>query len=169
MGEAGIFKQSDRLELIAGEIIEMSPIGLRHAACVRRLGTLFNQKLAGGAIVDSQNPVVLNNTSEPQPDVALLKLNADFYETAHPRPVDCFLLVEVADSTINYDREVKIPLYAKNGIIEAWVIDVNGEAIEVYRQPGVNGYQFFNRFIRGQTVTVGAFANINFTVDEILG
>lgn len=169
MAEARVFKESDRLELIAGEIIEMSPVGMRHAACVRRLDTLLNQKLAGRAIVDTQNPIVLNNTSEPQPDVALLKLRADFYEAAHPRPVDCFLLVEVGDSTIDYDREVKIPLYAQSGIIEVWLIDLNGEAIEVYRQPGVNGYQYRSRFVRGQNLTVGAFANVSLTVDEVLG
>ena len=147
----------------------MSPVGMRHAACVRRLNTLFGLKLAGRAIVDIQNPVVLNNISEPQPDVALLQLRGDFYEQSHPRPVDCFLLVEVGDSTIDYDREVKIPLYAKNGIIEVWLIDLNGEAIEVYRQPGVNGYQYRNRFVRGQTLSVGAFANVSLMVDEVLG
>ena len=169
MASAGVFKEGDRLELIAGEIIEMSPIGMRHAACVRRLDVLLNQKLSGRAIVDTQNPVVLNNTSEPEPDVALLKLRGDFYEIAHPRPGDCFLLVEVADSTIDYDREVKIPLYAKNGVIEVWLVDLNGEAIEVYRQPGVNGYQYRSRFVRGQTLSVGAFANVSLTVDEVLG
>ena len=169
MAEAGLFKESDRLELIAGEIIEMSPVGMRHAACVRRLDTLLNLKLAGRAIVDTQNPVVLNNTSEPEPDVALLKLRGDFYGTAHPRPVDCFLLVEVADSTIDYDRQIKIPLYAANGIAEVWLVDLNGETVEVYRQPGPSGYQSLGRFIRGQTLTVAAFANLSLTVDEVLG
>lgn len=169
MAEAGVFKEGDRLELIAGEIIEMSPVSPRHAACVRRLNALFKRKLVERVLVDSQNPIVLNNTSEPQPDVVLLKLRGDFYETAHPRPTDCFLLVEVGDSTIDYDREVKIPLYAASGIIEVWLIDLNGEAIEVYRQPGVNGYQYRSRFVRGQTLRVGAFANVSLTVDEVLG
>ena len=169
MAEAGVFKESDRLELIAGEIIEKLPVSPRHAACVRRLNALFNRKLAERVLVDSQNPIVLNNTSEPEPDVTLLKLRGDFYKIAHPRPVDCFLLVEVGDSTIDYDREVKIPLYAENGIIEVWLVDLNGEAIEVYRQPEVNGYQYQSRFVRRQTLTVGAFANVSLTVDEILG
>ncbi len=169
MAEAGVFKEGDRLELIAGEIVEMSPVGMRHAAPVRRLDALLNQKLAGGAIVDTQNPVVLNNTSEPEPDVALLKPRGDFYEAGHPQPADCFLLVEVGDSTIDYDRKVKIPLYAKAGIIEVWLVDLNGDAVEVYRQPEANGYKYFRRFLRGQTFSLGAIANISLTVDEVLG
>ena len=169
MAEAGVFKEGDRLELIAGEIIETSPVGMLHAACVRRLDTLLNLKLAGGAIVDTQNPIVLNNSSEPEPDVALLKVRGDFYEQSHPRPGDCFLLVEVGDSTIDYDRQIKLPLYAANGIIEVWLVDLNGEAVEVYRQPTVSGYQYLGRFVRGQTLTVGALANVSLTVDEVLG
>lgn len=112
MAESGILKEDDRVELIRGEIIEMSPIGTKHAACVNRLVNLLVLLLGKRVIVAPQNPVVLDNNSEPQPDVALLKPRDDFYATAHPQPQDIFLLIEVADSTILYDREEKITLYA---------------------------------------------------------
>lgn len=124
MAESGILTEDDRVELIRGEIVEMSPIGRRHAACVRRLVTLFSEKLRLRAIVDTQNPVELSDRSEPQPDVALLQPRPDFYEAGHPKAKDIFLLVEVADTTAETDRDVKIPLYAEDGISEVWLVDI---------------------------------------------
>lgn len=118
MVDSGILKEDDRVELIRGDIIEMSPISTKHAACVRGFNNMLGQRLGNRVIVSVQNPVVLDNKSEPQPDVALLKPRDDFYATAHPQPQDIFLLIEVADSTILYDREEKIPLYAEANIIE---------------------------------------------------
>ena len=135
MVDSGIIATDERIELLKGEIIAMSPIGIKHAACVRRLNNILSQHLTGEAIIDIQNPLELDNLSEPQPDIALLKPRADFYATAHPQSEDIFLIIEVADKTLKSDREVKIPLYAKNQIAEVWLVDLNGESIEVYREP----------------------------------
>ncbi len=169
MAEAGILKEDDRVELIAGEIVKMSPIGLRHAACVNRIAELFFRHFIGRAIIQVQNPIQLNNENEAQPDLALLERRDDFYQEKHPQPEDIFLLVEVADSTIKYDREIKIPLYAENGISEAWLIDINRQLVEVYRQAEGNIYQNVQQFFREDILTIEAFDDINLTVDEILG
>ncbi len=169
MADVGILHEQDRVELIRGEIIEMSPIGLKHAATVNRLNQLFQQKLGQRIIVSIQNPIQLADTSEPQPDVALLKSRPDFYETKIPTPEDIFLLVEVADRSFNYDRDVKIPLYAENKIIEVWLIDVNSQSIRVYRQPEENSYQDVQNFTRGQSLSPKAFPDTIITLDEILG
>ena len=168
MAESGILTDNDWVELIRGEIIEMSAIGTKHAACVRRLNNLLSAKLSGRALVDIQNPVELDDTSEPQPDVVLLKLREDFYETAHPQPEDIFLLLEVADTTVKYDREVKIPLYAEDNIVEVWLVDINEQCVEVYREPTREGYQNVQKFTRGQ-ISIQAFPDLNITVDEIFG
>jgi len=140
MGEAGIFGENHRLELIEGEIIEMSPIGRRHAARVRRLINLLARQLGEDeAVVDAQNPVVLSDISEPQPDVVLLKPQPAVYDE-HPGPEDVLLIIEVADSSLAFDRKVKAPLFARCGIPEVWILDVNGSAVEVYRGPTVDGY-----------------------------
>jgi Uma2 family endonuclease len=169
MAEAGILTEDDWVELIRGEIVEMSPVGKRHAACVNRLNALFNQRLGQEVIVAVQNPVELDDNSEPQPDLALLQPRSDFYEAGHPQSEDILLLVEVADTTVESDREVKILLYAENGISEVWLVDINAQCLEVYRQPSENGYQFIQKYYRGQTVTIQAFSEISFTVDEVLG
>lgn len=132
MVESGILCENDRVELIRGEIVEMSPIGRRHAACVKRLNRLFNRKLGDSVLIGVQDPVELDVTSEPQPDIVLLQPCEDFYETAHPQPEDIFLIVEVADTTVQYDREVKVLLYAEKNIAEVWLVDINGQCVEVY-------------------------------------
>ncbi len=165
---AGILSEDERVELIQGEIIKMSPIGIRHASCVNRLLKLFSQSLGDRATVIVQNPVVLNNFSEPQPDVALLKPREDFYATGHPQPQDILLLVEVADTTIESDRAIKIPLYASSGITEVWLIDVNEQVIEVFREPTDNSYQNIQKFLQGE-IFVQAFPDIRFAIERILG
>lgn len=169
MSESGILKKNDRVELIRGEIVERSPIGTRHAAYVRRLNTLFSARLLGQAIVDIQNPVELDNTSEPQPDVALLQPRADFYILGHPQPRDILLIIEVADTTVRYDREVKIPLYAEDGIVEVWLVDINGQSLEVYREPTPGGYQNVRQLGRGASLSLLAFPDVTIAVNEILG
>ncbi|KJH72192.1 Uma2 family endonuclease [Aliterella atlantica] len=169
MVKAGILKEDERVELIAGEIIKMSPIGTLHAAQVKRLINLFAEILGASVIVAAQDPVQLSDYSEPQPDIALLKRRTDFYATAHPQPQDVLLLVEVADTTIDYDRSVKMPLYAASNISEAWIVDINGQNIEVYRQPASDGYQHIQTFQRGQSLFIQAFPEINLNVDELLG
>ncbi len=166
---SGILREDDRVELLRGEIIEMSPIGTKHAACVNRLVNLLVQLLDKRAIIAAQNPVVLNNNSEPQPDVALVQPRNDFYATAHPQPQDIFLLIEVADSTVMYDREEKIPLYAEANIMEVWLVDINAEMVEVYQQPTGGTYQLMHKLTRDERLSIKAFPDINITVKQIFG
>ena len=140
MGDAGILRPEDRVELIDGEIIDMSPIGALHAAIVARVATLFSQKLGAAAIVWCQNPLRLDDVSEPEPDIAILRPRADFYTTAHPGPDDVMLVIEVADTSLAYDLGVKVPLYARHGIPEAWVIDAATRRTRVFRRPAGGGY-----------------------------
>jgi Uma2 family endonuclease len=173
---AGILSEDERVELIQGEIVKMSPIGIRHASCVNRLLKLFVQLLGDRVTVIVQNPVVLSNLSEPQPDVALLKPRDDFYATGHPQPQDILLLVEVADTTIESDfaertlreRAIKIPLYASSGISEVWLIDVNELVIEIFREPTANSYQGIQQLQQGE-ISVQAFPDVSFAVEQIFG
>jgi Uma2 family endonuclease len=169
MAESGIIANGERVELIRGEIIKMSPIGRRHAACVIRLSDVLTRKLGDRILLSVQNPLALDNTSKPEPDVVLLKRKSDCYESGLPQPADVFLLIEVADSTIDSDRSLKIPLYAEDGIIEVWLVDINSDCIEVYRHPTVNGYQEIQKFYRGQNLSILAFPDLSIAVDEILG
>ncbi|AFY75146.1 hypothetical protein Syn7502_03280 [Synechococcus sp. PCC 7502] len=141
MAIAGVFVPETRLELIKGEIIKMSPIGRKHAACVAKLQYLLHQNFANRSIIWTQNSIMLDDGSEPQPDLTLLKLRDDFYAERLPIPEDILLIIEVADSTINYDRDIKIPLYAEFGIPEAWLIDVNNKNLIRYTNPNLRGYK----------------------------
>ena len=135
---------------------------------MNRLVRLFTQLLGDNIILSPPNPVELNDASEPQPDVALLQPRPDFYESGHPQIQDVILLVEVANTTVEADRNVKIPLYTENGIVEAWLVDLNEQCVEVYREPSATGYQNVQRFQRGQSLSILAFPDINITVDDIL-
>lgn len=167
MGEVGVFKADENNELVAGEIIKMSPIGKRHAACVRRLDYLLNRQLGDRVIIDTQNPIQLNNLSQPQPDLVLLQPRPDFYEERHPQPSDILLLIEVSDTTIDFDQQVKIPLYCQSEIQEVWLIDLNQNIVRVYRIPTANGYQSIQFFTVEQTLTIGVFPEFNFNVNQI--
>lgn len=140
MGEAGVFAPEARLELIDGEIIEMARIGSPHAAIVKILNRLLVRLVGERAIVSVQDPVVATERSVPQPDIALLKPRADGYYSAHPGAADVLLLVEVSDTTLAFDLDTKIPLYARAGIAEVWVIDVNARSVRVHRDPGAGVY-----------------------------
>ncbi|MCC6446536.1 MAG: Uma2 family endonuclease [Armatimonadetes bacterium] len=140
MARPGVLREGDRVELIEGEVLE-SPIGSRHAACAKRLVALFGPALSGGAVMSVQDPIRLSDFSEPQPDIALLKPRPDFYASIHPGPEAILLVVEVAGTSIEYDRHIKIPLYSRHGLPEAWLIDLNRMTIEVCWQPGAERYQ----------------------------
>lgn len=141
MGESGILTEDDRVELIEGELVDMPPIGSDHAGVVILLTAMLAGPLSGKALLSSQNPVRLGKRSEPQPDLAVLRPRDDFYRNAHPQPKDVLLVIEVADTTARYDREVKIPLYAAYGIPEVWLIDLRAKRVEVYLQPSKDGYR----------------------------
>jgi Uma2 family endonuclease len=169
MAGAGIFGEDDHIELIEGEIVRMAAIGSRHAACVGRLTQLFVTRFLGKAIVWGQNPVRIGNYSEPEPDIALLNPREDFYARSHPGPGDVLLIVEVSDSSLEYDREVKLPLYAKAGIREVWIVNLKTSCVEVHTNPSGNEYQNVRIFHRGSVLRPGVFPDAEITVDEIIG
>src|SRR5437764_5241491 len=133
MIEAGVFGRDERLELIDGEIVQMSPIGDRHAACVRRLIALLSQLFAAQAIVDAQNPIMVDAAYVPQPDLALLRPRADYYAWQTPTAADCLLVIEVADTSAEFDRLMKVPRYARGGVAELWLGDLERDVVVVYR------------------------------------
>jgi Uma2 family endonuclease len=141
MGEVGILGPELRTELIGGEIVESTPIGPTHGGTVNFLGNRLKEEIGSGIIVSVQNRLELNEHSEPQPDLMLLRPRADYYRSAHPRPGDVALVIEVADTTLRYDREVKLPLYARAGIPAAWLVDLGAQRLTAYRQPAAAGFQ----------------------------
>lgn len=169
MGTAGVFDEGERLELLDGEIVEMTPIGVRHAACVNRLTRLFTAALGERAIVAVQNPAVVNDYTMPQPDLALLVPRLDFYGEAHPRPSDVLLLVEVADSSLAFEHRVKLPLYAAGPVRELWIVDLVNEVIESYTQPASNTFGVKSVASRAQSLAPQAFPTDEFAVTDILG
>lgn len=167
MDHAGIFSEDDRVELLEGEIVEMTPIGSRHAACVARLTALFS-RVQQKCIVWVQNPIRIEEHSEPQPDLALLKPRPDFYAQEHPGPHDVLLLVEVAETSADYDRTTKIPLYARAGITEVWLVDIQKGIVEVYLKPTSEGFRENLRIQHGQSLSPKALlADLVLTVDQI--
>lgn len=168
MAQAGIFTEDDRVELLEGDIVMMTPIGSRHASCVARLTHLFTAVLGERAIVWVQNPLRLGADSEPQPDLALLRPRADFYATAHPGPKDVWLVVEVAETSADSDRAVKIPLYARAGIAVVWLVDLPNHRVEVYTEPTPGGYRTVQSVSRGQALALEAFPELTLPVDPLL-
>jgi Uma2 family endonuclease len=169
MGEAGIFTEADRVELIAGEIVQMSPIGNRHAACVDRACYFLTSVLKDKALVSIQNPVRLDNYSEPQPDVIVLKPREDFYARTGRAPEDVLLIIEVSDTTLRYDSYVKVPLYAASGIQEVWVEDLQNDVILVYRDPSGGVYRTTLTRRPDKTITCLAFPDLTLPVNDLLG
>lgn len=167
MDEAGLFS-NERVELIHGEILLM-PKGNRHQARVDRITALFARKLGDRVIVRIQGPLLVDNYNLPEPDAMLVKPRVDFYESGHPRPEDILLLMEVADSSIQRDLEVKLALYAISGIREYWIEDVVKDALLVFRDPAGDQYKTCLTLHRGDSVCPLSFPDIQFKVDEILG
>jgi Uma2 family endonuclease len=167
MGEAGVFAPEARLELIEGEIIEMAPIGSPHAGCVNKLTRLFIQRAGDAAVVAVQNPVIISNLSVPQPDLAVLRARGDDYAGSHPETADVYLVVEVADTTLKFDLGRKAAIYARCGIAELWVVDVNSRAIQVFRKPAESGYGDAFCVRAGESVACAALAAIEVEVAEL--
>ena len=141
MVEQGILNEADRVELLNGEIFTRSPIGKKHAAIVNRLVHVLSQLLGNEAIVSVQNPILAGEQSMPEPDIAILHARADFYASQHPMGSDIYIVIEVADSSIEIDREIKLPIYVAAGIPEYWIIDLHNNQIEVYRTPSGDQYR----------------------------
>jgi len=168
MAEAGVLRHDDRVELVDGEIVEMTPIGSRHAACVDRLMVLLSRSLAGQGILRVQGPVRLDPHSEPQPDLSVLRNRADFYASAHPGPADVLLVVEVADASLRYDRDVKIGLYARAGIPETWLVDLPNERVDVFTEPSPQGYRASRQVRRGERLASETFPAASLLLDEAI-
>jgi Uma2 family endonuclease len=167
MGEAGILHEDDRVELIEGEIVEMAAIGTRHFSCVNGLTRLLVRSVGDEAIVSVQNPVRLNEHTEPQPDLAVLRVRD--YRESLPMPEDVLLLIEVSDTTLRYDRNLKLPLYARAGILEVWIVDLSGEVIERHTDPSGDSYRHTERARRGDRIECSTLPNLTLTVNDVLG
>jgi Uma2 family endonuclease len=169
MVETGILTRDDHVELIHGEIVQMTPMGRRHSAAVAALHALFATRLGERVVVWSQGSLPLPPGSMPEPDLLVLGPRSDFYREADVRADDVLLLVEVAETALRYDRLVKAPLYAAAGIREIWIVDVDGEAVETYRALSPDGYQRSQRFLRGSPLSADAFPNFILSIADILG
>ena len=168
MGEAGILTEDDRVELIEGELVAMAPIGSEHIAASNALTRLLVLAIGDRGIVSVGNPVRLTRRSEPQPDFAILKPR-DNYRTILPRPEDTMLAVEVANTSLDYDRTIKLALYARGGIPEVWIVNLVAEEVEVYRLPVADGYTSVTRASGSDTLTIGAIPGVLIPVAKIFG
>ena len=169
MAEVGLLSEDSRVELIEGEIIEMSPIGSTHAGTVKRSSAFINRVFGDSLIVSVQDPIRIDDFSEPQPDIALLKPRKDFYSKSHPKPEDVLVVVEVTDTSVDYDRNVKLPLYARAGILEAWLMVLARDFIEVHSQPKNGKYQKVQRLRRGKTLISSTLPKFSCRVEDLLG
>jgi Uma2 family endonuclease len=169
MGEVGILREDDRVELIGGEIVEMNPIGTRHLACVVALNHLLVALSGGRYFVSVQNPISVGVGDEPQPDLSLLKERPSPDAETPPGPGDILLVVEVSDSTLAYDRNVKLPLYASVGIPEVWLVDLRGEKVEVFTDTEGDRYAGRRAYVRGDEVRSETLPDLTLPVTEILG
>ena len=168
MADAGILMEKDRVELLDGEIVVMAPIGNRHQSSVDGHGEMFTLRLQGRANVRIQGLVRLDDDNEPEPDVTLLRRREDYYATGHPGPDDVLLLIEVADSTLEFDRNVKLRLYARAGIPEVWISNLRDRRVESYTDPTEDGYATVRNFEVGSSVSPLNFPDIALEVERII-
>lgn len=169
MGETGVLAPDARVELIQGEIIDMAPIGTRHAATVKRLSALLSKASAGRAIVSVQDPIRLDDASEPQPDLALVKPRADYYAHGHPTAADVLLIIEVADTSGAYDRHVKAPLYARHGVPEVWIVDLDERVVRFLRSPDGDRYTDITASETPRLTPIALLPGIALDLSDILG
>lgn len=169
MADAGILTADDRVELIDGEIIEMSPTGNRHSACVHRANTFFTEAFGRTAIVSNQSPLRLSKYTEPVPDVMVLKPVPDFYASRECRPEDVLFLVEISDTTLRYDRNIKLPRYAAASVAEVWIEDLKNDLLLVHRDPAENAFKTSLVLHRSDSISPFVFPKVTFKVDDLLG
>jgi Uma2 family endonuclease len=169
LAELGLLGDDDRVELLDGQIVAMTPMGPEHTRCVHALTQLLSRLVGETAIVRVHNPLVLSARCEPHPDLAAVKPRADTYRGAHPRPEDVLLLVEVADGSADLERRVRVPLYAKAGIPEVWLVDLHHHVVQVYRRPRPAGYLEMRPLGRGDALSALLLPTGSIAVDEILG
>jgi len=170
MGEAGISHEDDHVELIEGEIVRMAAVGNRHIGVVNSLNRAFALlSISKRAVVSVQNPVVIGSDSEPEPDVILLRFTEDNYRNRKPETGDVLLLVEVADSSMYYDRLTKVPLYARHGIPEVWLVDLTHDRIDVYREPSGMAFGIEVSHGHGEAISPQAFPDLQVRVEDNIG
>ncbi len=157
MASAGILNADDRVELLYGKIIKMSPIGSKHAACVDKIDELLKRLLAGKAIVRVQNPLIMDDLSEPEPDIAVVIRKENYYADKHPSAEDVYLAIEVADFSLEKDRQIKLPIYAGARIPEFWIINLEKQELEVYQSPFKEQYRSKHTFFPGDEVSLPHF------------
>jgi Uma2 family endonuclease len=167
MAEAGILGRRERVELIRGEIVEMSPPGRHHRAFVNNLNRLLSRRLPEHTVVSVQNPLPLSHDTEPQPDLAVLRTRDISYKDREAWAEDALLVVEVAESSLAYDRTTKLRLYAEAGIPEYWVVNCTAETIEVHRGPGPDGYRDVRLVTGAATLSPQAFPSVTLSTTEI--
>lgn len=168
MAETGVLRPDARVELLNGEIIDMSPIGPFHGGLVNRLIRIYGKLSNGRWQASAQNPLRLDDHSEPEPDFMLLKPSPDDYTSRHPRPDEAFLLVEVADASLDYDLEEKLPAYGHAGVAEVWIVNLRDQSLEVYREPHFTGYGSKTIVRAGDTIAPLAFPDAAVDVAELL-
>ena len=168
MAEVGILQPDERVELIKGGIIVRSPIGRRHSSCVAIIIEFILSRALGTLTLWSQSSLPLGEGFTPEPDVVLLRRRNDFYADSNPTPADILLVIEVSDTSLHNDRVRKVPLYAGAGIVETWLVNLEADCIEVYRQPGPEGYQQLVIFRRGDKIAPTARPDLELNVDDLL-
>lgn len=166
---AGVIGEDDRLELLEGEIVEMSPIGPSHSSCVVRLTGLLYKLDSPHILIRVQDPIHLGEYSQPQPDISLVQWREDYYAKGHPEPEDILLLIEIAESSYSYDRDMKLPLYARAGISEVWIVALLQQTVDVYRGPSKAGYRETRQLRRGDALSALNLPDLSLTVESILG
>ena len=168
MVEAGILAADERVELIEGQLYKMAAKGTAHSAAVTRIDRVLSRLLAGKALLRFQDPVQLSDFSEPEPDIAVVQIDPLDYETHHPRPKEVFWLIEVADSTLRRDRDLKVPIYGRSGIQEYWILDVQERCLYVFREPEPTGYRVQQKLSEQDTITSLAFPECEIAVQNFL-
>jgi len=168
LAEIGIFNPEERLELIEGNIIKISAKGTLHAAATRRTATLLHNLLGNQAAVYNKSPIALDDNSEPEPDIAVVRIDPFDYATHHPTPSEVYLIIEVADTSLTFDREIKAKIYARSGIADYWVLNVGDRQLHVFREPTENGYQ--SEVILGETASISPieFPAFNIAIQAML-
>ncbi|MEW6237047.1 MAG: Uma2 family endonuclease [Candidatus Omnitrophota bacterium] len=167
MAQSHILAPTEHVELIEGEIFQKTPVSSNHAGTVAYHSELFIYNLKDKVIVWAQSPIRLSQYSEPEPDIALLKPRSDFYKNSHPAPEDVWLIIETEDSSIAYDRQIKMPLYARHGIPEFWIVDLNQKAIEAYSQPSPEGYSLLRTVRPSQSLSPFHFPELDLPVRNL--
>jgi Uma2 family endonuclease len=168
LADTGILSENDRVELIAGEILRMTPVGSRHAAAVARATRALVLAAGTQAIVRVQSPIRSDDFTEPEPDLVLVRPRDDFYSAEHPRAADVLLVIEIADSSLSYDREMKARLYARAGIAEYWLSDLSGRTVTAYSAPQDGAYRAVATHAAGERLSSRQLQDCSVLADDLM-